>query len=241
VLSKSKYIIPKTPNRNKNCTHSNGTFFDNLNLDAGELNFWHYYIVVGILYPRTVKSYWMISHINVELVSDVSGTICVSIIRGWCDECCVCMLCLYTELSSVPTQMVWGMMSSQIVMPCPYAAFIGNTQLVIWIHVACYWSFQVWQPTNCSTWGPGWDKISLNTQPHPLLPTQSEQGQTVALCINIVCKHNTQHIGPWWRKQRLSLSHQAPIPHWHGWLLKTTILYTVAKKRTIIINIINSP
>jgi hypothetical protein len=88
-------------------------FFVTLILDPGELNFWRYCTVVGILYPHTE------SLLEWSAIS----------MWSWClifqsDECCVCMLCLYTQLSFVPAQMVWGMVGSQVVMPCPYAAWI---------------------------------------------------------------------------------------------------------------------
>jgi hypothetical protein len=48
----------------------------------------------------TVKS-WL-STVNFELKANMTETASVSIVNGWCDECCVCMLYLYTKLSSVP-------------------------------------------------------------------------------------------------------------------------------------------
>jgi hypothetical protein len=40
------------------------------------------------IFTWSVKSSWVMSLVNVELASDFSVSVCVSIIRGWCVECC---------------------------------------------------------------------------------------------------------------------------------------------------------
>lgn len=43
-------------------------------------------------------------------------------------------------------------------------------------------------------------------------------GQRRALCINTACKHDTNHMNPWWQSQRQSVKSWILSSHWHRWL-----------------------
>lgn len=45
-----------------------------------------------LLHYLKMMSSQAVSHVSVDLVLDIWGTFSVAIIRGWCDECCVCTL-----------------------------------------------------------------------------------------------------------------------------------------------------
>jgi hypothetical protein len=64
-------------------------------------------MVCCLQHQYRTKSSQEISCVNVEFVSNISETVSVSVIRGWCDECCVCMLYLYTKLSSIWAWTAW--------------------------------------------------------------------------------------------------------------------------------------
>jgi hypothetical protein len=67
----------------------------------------------------------------------------VSLIRCWCDECCVHTLYLYTVLVHRSLDRMGGVVDRVrwSVMSFPSADYVGHSQSLIWIHVACLWSF----------------------------------------------------------------------------------------------------
>jgi hypothetical protein len=152
-------------------------------------------------------------HINVELVSNISKTVFMSIVRDWYDECCVPTLYLYTKLSFVSAQTTWGTVDwvTWSVMSCPICRPHGRW----WVESHGHWS-AMRLPL---------DYLALSCSPCGL------RGHL--LYINIACKLSTRHISPCWLRQRQSVKHRTPASHWHGWLPKETF-YTVTVKASVL-------
>lgn len=79
-------------------------------------------------------------HINLKLVSDVSETISVCIIRGWCHECCV------YKLHPSPDIVVNSGQNQIDGSVLPQHGWCA----VIWIHVASYWTDTPYSRLYCS-------------------------------------------------------------------------------------------
>lgn len=61
----------------------------------------------------------IISHVNLNifryLVSDISENFFIYIVKGFCNEYCVCLLYLYTKLFSASACTTWKILGGQIV------------------------------------------------------------------------------------------------------------------------------
>lgn len=146
-----------------------------------------------------MKSSCVISHANVELVPNGSETVCVSIIRGECGECCVCILYIYIHkaivcpCSDCVGNSGWGQVVSDILsQPGPQVEQLARLEKISNKQHESRW------PIECSRCRLHRDRASLSDCPP--FPILSGLGHMTALHINIACKHNTHQINPWgWR------------------------------------------
>jgi hypothetical protein len=118
---------------------------------------------------------------------------------------------------------------SQIVMPCPYAACIRNTQLFHLNSCCLLLVFSIL--TNNQLFDLG-SRLGQDIIDHPTPPavTHTVWAGPDNSCVHKYSVQTTPITLTPDDGDRLSLSHRAPTPHWHGWLLKIVPLYTIAVK-----------
>lgn len=145
-----------------------------------------------------------------KLASDVSKTL-VSVIKGWCDECHVYTLYLYTEEAVGCPWMYhkensWQSVSGALFQGRPH----GGLQ-----HAAANRTKRaraIKEIVRKVPWKGTWTVITdrlLNTTlsdcPKCSLSSTCWDRQQLSLYTKTACGLNSHHINPWWRRQRQSL------------------------------------
>jgi hypothetical protein len=144
-----------------------------------------------------MKSSWVLSHVHMETVSTISGTICL-LHQGVAMMSAVFAYFIHTEPSCALSWITLGM--------------TGSTRKSHYTLSSC-----LSQPWLCGEEQVSQvDHLSLSTILHAVW------AGTEKSFIYIAHEHNTHCINPWWWRQIKSPKCQTTTPHWHCWSAKKT-------------------